>query len=67
MQKLIFEHFELLSENAENQLVSGFSEAFEGDMVKMGGVVNGSCPNNCSGGNCVSGCGTQPPPPPATE
>jgi hypothetical protein len=63
MKKLIFEHFELLSENAESQLVSGFSEAFEGDMTQMGGVVNGSCPNtNCAGGNCVAGCGSPPPP-----
>lgn len=63
MQKLIFERFELLSENAENQLISGFSEAFEGEMVQMGGVVNGQCPTNtnCAGGNCVTTCGTTPP------
>jgi hypothetical protein len=58
MKKLIFEKFELLSENAESQLVSGFSEAFEGEMVKMGGLNLSECTtNNCNGGNCSTTCG----------
>jgi hypothetical protein len=65
MKKLNFEQFEQLSENAQGQLVSGFSEAFEGGIM-MGGDdgddgFNVSCPKNtnCSGGNCVSGCGSK--------
>lgn len=57
MKKLIFQKFELLTENAEGQLVSGFSDAMESDLMKMGGV-NWGCTNNCDGGNCVSGCGS---------
>lgn len=58
MKKLIFEKFELLSEDAEGQLVSGFSSAMEADLMRMGGESNVSCTNNCAGGNCVSGCGS---------
>jgi hypothetical protein len=62
MKKLNFEQFEQLSENAEGQLISGFSEAFEGGLL-MGGDGGGnliSCEvNNCSGGNCVAGCGSK--------
>jgi hypothetical protein len=62
MKKLKFEQFEQLTENAEGQLISGFSEAFEGRLL-MGGDEGSniiSCPKNtnCAGGNCVAGCGS---------
>ncbi|THU40333.1 hypothetical protein FAM09_10725 [Niastella caeni] len=63
MKKLNFEQFEQLTENAEGQLISGFSEAFEGNFIMGGGDTAASnlisCHNtNCSGGNCVAGCGS---------
>lgn len=58
MKKLSFEQFEQLTENAEGQLVSGFSEAFEGEaLTSMGGNVYCPVNTNCGGGNCISGCG----------
>ncbi|MDN3548782.1 hypothetical protein [Mucilaginibacter aquaedulcis] len=59
--KLSFDNFEILSENSEGKLVSGFSDAFFGDaLMQFGGGSNNnnvSCTNNCAGGNCISGCG----------
>jgi hypothetical protein len=57
--KLGFDKFEVLSEDAEGKLVSGFSEAFEGvSLDQMGTDVAGCTTNtNCGTANCVSGCG----------
>ncbi|MDN3548781.1 hypothetical protein [Mucilaginibacter aquaedulcis] len=60
--KLSFDNFEVLSEDAEGKLVSGFSDAFFGDaLMQFGGgsgnTSNDKCTNNCAGGNCISGCG----------
>lgn len=53
-EKLSFDAFETLNENAEGQLVSGFSPAFEGEQM-LGGddtniCLNWNCPS-CSGGS----------------
>ncbi|NLR62480.1 hypothetical protein HGH93_30590 [Chitinophaga polysaccharea] len=54
-KKLNLERFESLSEDAEGKLVSGFSEAFDGeDLAQIGA-------NNCYGGNCAAGCSQKPP------
>jgi hypothetical protein len=61
MKKLKLELFEQLTENAEGQLISGFSEAFEGRLM-MGGDDGSNiigCTNNCNGGNCTPGCGSK--------
>ena len=54
--------FEVLSESKAGNLVNGFSAAI--GVSDMGGQatlpgVNVGCTNNCSGGNCVPGCGTK--------
>ncbi|WP_343674781.1 hypothetical protein [Chitinophaga sp.] len=61
-EKLSFDAFEALSENAEGKLVSGFSPAFEGREL-IGGddgtnivcpiLSNTNCPT-CSGGSSKS-------------
>lgn len=59
--KLDSERFEILSEDAEGKLVSGFSEAFEGDALDQMGTDLNSCSNvNCGAGtNCIKGCGSK--------
>lgn len=56
--------FEVLSESKAGNLVNGFSAAIGmSDTSSIGGrlpTVNVGCSNNCSGGNCVSGCGGGP-------
>ena len=52
--------FELLSENSNGFLISGFSLAVQSNL--FGGIdsenTNNKCTiNNCDGGNCVKGCG----------
>ncbi|WP_207513690.1 hypothetical protein [Longitalea luteola] len=63
MKKLNFQQFEQLTENAEGQLVSGFSEAFEGSVLMGGddgaGNLIGCQVNNCHGGNCNDSCGSK--------
>lgn len=57
-EKLSFDAFETLSENAEGKLVSGFSPAFEGEDIVGGDgsniicipVSNTNCPS-CGGGS----------------
>ena len=53
-----FTQFELLSENSNGLLVSGFSKVMTSSII--GGVVgtNDHCTvtNNCNGGNCKAGC-----------
>jgi hypothetical protein len=53
--------FEILSEDAEGKLISGFSEAFEGEAVDQMGTDANSCHNvNCGAGtNCIAGCGSK--------
>ena len=51
---LTLENFEGISESQGNQLVGGFSQSFSGQEA----AFSASTTNNCSGGNCVSGCGT---------
>jgi hypothetical protein len=57
--KLDIDKFEILSEDAEGKLVSGFSEAFEGEALDQMGTDASYCTNtNCKvGTNCVAGCG----------
>jgi hypothetical protein len=57
--KLDIDRFEILSEDAEGKLVSGFSEAFEGEALDQMGTDISYCTNtNCKiGTNCVAGCG----------
>jgi hypothetical protein len=50
----ILSDFEVLSELSESQLVGGFSSAIS---IQVGAPL-GVEDNNCSAGNCVSGCGS---------
>ena len=55
--------FESLQENENGMLINGFSTSFDqnimGGQKKEGGTNYLFCTsNNCSGGNCISGCGT---------
>jgi len=57
----ISSEFELLSENSDGFLVSGFSTALTSKDMMHGGSTDlniSKCgeTNNCNGGNCVSGC-----------
>jgi hypothetical protein len=58
--KLDSDRFEILSEDAEGKLISGFSEAFEGEAIdQMGTDLSGCTNQNCKGANCVVGCGSK--------
>lgn len=46
--------FEAITETAENQLLGGFSTSIS----VIAGISFAVEDNNCSGGNCTSGCGT---------
>ncbi len=56
-----FRNFEVMTEMSNGNLIGGFSATTGGG---SGGaliaVKNDSCPitNNCNGGNCVRGCGS---------
>jgi hypothetical protein len=60
-QKISLENFEALTEESNGTLINGFSEAFESSNdTLIGGWNLISCTaNNCSGGNCVTGCGAK--------
>ena len=45
-------NFETISENSESKLVGGFSATFFSSEKEFDQGAN-----NCSGGNCVAGCG----------
>ncbi|WP_452225611.1 hypothetical protein [Lacinutrix chionoecetis] len=46
-------NFEPISEDSENKLIGGFSTSLSGS-----GDSLETLSNNCSGGNCVEGCGS---------
>jgi len=60
--KLDLSSFEVLAENDKGALVGGFSTTLSNPhSAELGSGINGNnCgnTNNCSGGNCVSGCGS---------
>ena len=53
--KLTFDisNFEAISENSEKKLVGGFSSSLTGGSDSLETLSN-----NCHGGNCATGCGT---------
>jgi len=51
---ITLENFEGISETQSNQLMGGFSQSFSGQ-DKIADTLIG---NNCQGGNCVEGCGS---------
>jgi hypothetical protein len=51
--------FEILSEDAEGKLISGFSEAFDGEAIDQMGTDGVSC-NITNRINCIQGgCGSK--------
>lgn len=58
-EKMDLTKFEGLNQNKEGLLVGGFSVTFNaGSSASLG--TNDRCQtvNNCNGGNCTKGCGT---------
>jgi hypothetical protein len=51
---ITLEDFEGISETQSRQLIGGFSKSFSGQ-VELSSTLVG---NNCQGGNCVQGCGS---------
>lgn len=51
---IVLKGFEKISESQEKKLLGGFSNTISGP----GTGLDDGASNNCSGGNCVSGCGS---------
>lgn len=58
-KKMDLTKFEGLNQNTEGQLIGGFSVTLNA-MGNTAFAANDRCQttNNCNGGNCVKGCGT---------
>ncbi len=54
-------NFEVMTETSNGNLIGGFSAATGGSNGSALAARNTNCPitNNCNGGNCTKGCGTQ--------
>ncbi len=58
-KSLALPDIEPLKESEEGQLQSGFSNSLSPGQILGAGVLDYKCTNNCHGGNCVKGCGSE--------